>query len=103
MEDVMIKKTFVNMLKKLIAEKTDMPLRDIYDLAVHWYPEGALVCPYVKMHPSMRRWRAFIYKAQEEMQKNAVQEGNERIVIWSFSIKDIIDICLIGRWKTVKS
>ncbi|CAH1999172.1 unnamed protein product [Acanthoscelides obtectus] len=75
MEDVMIKKTFVNMLKKLIAEKTDMPLRDIYDLAVHWYPEGALVCPYVKMHPSMRRWRAFIYKAQEEMQKNAVQEG----------------------------
>nr|CAI5858120.1 unnamed protein product [Callosobruchus analis] len=79
MQDVMVKKTFVQALKNLIADKTDLPLKDIYDLAVKWYPEGAVVCPYTKMHSSMRRWRTFIYKAQaRDLMEKKAQEGEQK-------------------------
>nr|CAH7732222.1 unnamed protein product [Callosobruchus chinensis] len=37
MKDVMVKKKFVQTLKNLIADKTDLPLKDIYQLAIQSY------------------------------------------------------------------
>ncbi|KAJ8919039.1 hypothetical protein NQ315_016945 [Exocentrus adspersus] len=55
--DASVRDNFIREIKHSIVEQPNKPLRLIYEDVCAVFPQGAEVCPYSKIAPSMRRWR----------------------------------------------